>query len=107
MPKSIPRSGMVTRRRATKAENDNSPRARQPTRSIPRYAYSSLSDPSTEIRTEDLMEKEQRVHGIFGGKEDFPLYAIWLLHVAGYIFYLAVICFFTLLKYTKRQLLPI
>lgn len=55
MPKAIPRTGMVTRLRATKAENEKSSKTRQPTRSIPRYTYSSLSDPSTEIRLLKLL----------------------------------------------------
>lgn len=46
---------MITRLRATRAENEKLARARQPTRSIPKYAYSSLSDPSTEIRLLQLL----------------------------------------------------
>lgn len=46
---------MLTRLRATKAETEKLIRARRPTRSIPKYTYSSLSDPSTEIRLLKLL----------------------------------------------------
>lgn len=46
---------MATRARAIKIENEKPAMARPPTRSVPRYTYSSLSDPSTEIRLIKLL----------------------------------------------------
>jgi hypothetical protein len=45
---------MVTRLRA-RAESEKPARTRPPTRSIPKYTYSSLSNPSTEIRLLQLL----------------------------------------------------